>query len=74
MDSHEQYTHLDDMEGGQDQGLTAEQLDCKYNLEGEGEHPIYLRSDWRACVHQRDTLRGYWDWVVSQVETQSDLD
>lgn len=50
-----------------DWGLTSEQLDSKYNLDGGGQHPGYTRWYWRQDVAGQDTLRGYWDWLVSQL-------
>lgn len=46
-----------------DFGLTAEQLDDKYNPDGDGEHPGFPRAMWRDWVDQRDTISGYWAWV-----------
>lgn len=46
-----------------DIGLNAEQLDDKYNLDGDGEHPQYTRADWRSAVQSGDTISGYWVWV-----------
>jgi len=37
-----------------------------------GEHPEYPRGDWRYEVGQRDTNRGYWDWVRHQLEMVED--
>ena len=42
-----------------DYGLTAEQLDDKYNPDGEGQHP-------------EDTRSGYWEWVRHQLEMEED--
>lgn len=47
--------------------LSAEQLDDKYNPEGDGEHPLFQRCNWRQAVMQEETVCGYWDWVVRQV-------
>ena len=52
--------------------LTAEQLDDIYNPDGDGEHPTYTRGMWRQAVSQKETLRGYWDWVVAQIEESAD--
>ncbi|MCY1456568.1 hypothetical protein D9M71_737970 [compost metagenome] len=43
-----------------DHGLTAEQLDEKY--EGD-QHPRFTRTDWRMEVVEGSTLFGYWQWV-----------
>lgn len=54
-----------------DKDLTAEQLDDKYNPDGDGEHPGHTRSDWVWAVQNRDTISGYWVWVAYQL-TQDD--
>lgn len=36
------------------------------------EHPTYTREDWREDVRMGDTLRGYWDWVLSNMEMDAD--
>ncbi|MDR3411735.1 MAG: hypothetical protein P4L87_12480 [Formivibrio sp.] len=48
---------------GSDEGLDAEALDNKYNHDGEGEHPLHTRADWRAEVAEENTLLGYWAWI-----------
>ena len=56
-----------------DYGLTEEQLDHKYNLDGDGQHPGYTRWEWRSRVAQECTVVGY--WVEYQLEMeQSELD
>ncbi|HGA2320469.1 TPA: hypothetical protein ACIRVE_005085 [Pseudomonas putida] len=50
-----------------DDGLTAEQLDDKYNADGDGEHPEFTRADWREAVQLESTLTGYWQWVEHHV-------
>lgn len=55
-----------------DYGLTAEQLDDKYNPEGGGQHPVYTRADWRAAVDNEDTISGYWEWVRHQLVMEED--
>lgn len=50
-----------------DEGLTAEQLDCKYNPEGDGEHHTYTRWEWRQAVASQSTIAGYWPWVEYQI-------
>lgn len=47
---------------------TAEQLDMKYNPDGDGEHPEFTREAWIQAVGAGDTLRGYWEWVASELE------
>ena len=53
-----------------DYGLTEEQLDHKYNLDGDGQHPGYTRWDWRQAVAQQSTVVGYWDWVEYQLDME----
>jgi hypothetical protein len=50
-----------------DVGLTASQLEDKYNPEGDGEHPIYTRDVWRQAVADEETISGYWDWLVYRI-------
>lgn len=58
-----------------DYGLTEEQLDHKYNLDGDGQHPGYTRWEWRSRVAQECTVVGYWDWVECQLGLeQEELD
>lgn len=47
--------------------LTAEQLDEKYNPEGNGEHPLLRKTNWIDAVKKEDTRSGYWDWVAEAV-------
>lgn len=54
-----------------DLNLTADQLDEKYNPEGDGEHPTFTRKDWRQAVRQEETLTGYWVWVEAQLWQQA---
>lgn len=50
----------------------AAQLATKYDLlDGWGEHPQFSMADWRAAVAAEDTRRGYWEWVVAQLEMQA---
>lgn len=51
----------------EDVGLTVEQLDEKYNPEGDGGHPLFTRALWRAEVAGEHTVSGYWDWVHHQL-------
>lgn len=50
-----------------DINLTPEELDAKYNPDGDGEHPMFRRADWRHEVRSEKTLRGYWEWVEAQI-------
>lgn len=55
-----------------DFGLTAEQLDDKYNPDGDGEHPGFPRAMWRDWVDERDTISGYWVWVSYMLRAAED--
>lgn len=46
-----------------DADLTPEQLDDKFNPNGDGEYPLFTRADWREAVAQEYTISGYWAWV-----------
>lgn len=50
--------------------LSPEQLDDKYNPDGDGEHPNYTRKDWRFAVENDETLLGYWGWVEFQIQQE----
>jgi hypothetical protein len=56
----------------EDYDLTAEDLDHKYNPEGDGGHPHYTRKYWRDVVADRNTLQGYWEWVKYALEVEED--
>lgn len=51
----------------EDKNLSPEQLDDKYNPDGDGEHPVYTQSGWRESVGAQQTLFGYWEWVQYQL-------
>lgn len=53
---------------GDDPDLNADQLDHKYNPEGDGEHPTYTRAMGREAVASENTLSGDWQWVVSAMD------
>ena len=36
------------------------------------EHPLFVLADWRREVANGETVRGYLDWVNSQIEQRSD--
>jgi hypothetical protein len=62
-----------------DHQLTAAQLREKYEALDPGdhwaEHPDFTHSDWAQEAAELNTLAGYWDWVVSEIEQrQHDLD
>lgn len=48
--------------------LSPDQLDDKYNWDGDGEHPKIPRSAWREAVAQNDTISGYWEWVSHKLK------
>ena len=60
-------------EFGPDSTLTAEQLDDRYNQDGDGEHPAYKVSDWSNAVGACVTRQGYWDWVVGVLKHEADM-
>lgn len=51
----------------------AEQMDDHYNPEGYGEHPVLTRDCWRHEVLERNTISGYWDWVVYELKANLDV-
>jgi len=60
-----------------DYGLRADQLDDKYNPDGDGQHPGYTRWQWRSAVARENTVSGYWEWVEHRLEMEAlelDLD
>lgn len=50
------------------QALSAEELDGLYNPNGDGEHPVYTRQQWRREVSAENTSSGYWQWLADQLE------
>jgi hypothetical protein len=34
-----------------------------------GEHPVWTREVWYLEVRERNTQRGYWDWVSASLES-----
>lgn len=59
---------------GPDVALTAEQLEDKYNPNGDGEHPAYPRTAWENEVSSKVTLLGYWDSVLHFLTTPTEDD
>lgn len=57
---------------GDDAALSVEQLDCKYNPDGDGEHPKFTRDLWREAVGEENTSSGYWDWVKHALVTEAE--
>lgn len=53
-----------------DRDLSPEQLDDKYNPDGDGQHPTHTRRWWREAVANDETLQGYWQWVANQIEEE----
>lgn len=50
--------------------LSADELDHKYNPAGNGEHPYFTRGEWVHEVFNHNTLLGYWEWIVHQLEQE----
>lgn len=50
--------------------MTAKKLEKKYGT--WGEHPEYVRSDWKYEVTNGDTSLGYWVWVENQIDMNDD--
>lgn len=72
--SHPDDTDDDDTapyDGIADADLTPEQLDCKYNPDGDGEHPTHTRAAWRLEVQNQNTSVGYWDWLAHVLEGEA---
>lgn len=55
-----------------DYELSADQLDHKYNPDGDGVHPKYTRRDWRHEVNSESTISGYWEWVAHMLDMERD--
>jgi hypothetical protein len=53
-----------------DHCLNPEQLDDKYNPDGDGEHPTHTRQDWVYAVSNGVTISGYWVWVHHVLNNQ----
>lgn len=52
---------------------TAEQMGDHYNPDGYGEHPVLTRDCWRHEVLERNTISGYWDWMVYELDANLDV-
>lgn len=50
-----------------DYKLSPDQLDDKYNPDGDGEHPDFIRADWRKAVNDQATISGYWVWLSNEL-------
>ena len=55
----------------EDFDMTVEQLDDKYNPDGDGSHPCFTRETWREHVAERYTISGYWDWVWYELSSRA---
>lgn len=55
-----------------DRDLSAEELDDKYNPNGDGEHPLLTRKEWRAVVGDGGTSLGYWQWLRDKMNEVED--
>ena len=64
---HPQFTQEQLLVLTEDLGCPGSQLDDKYNPEGDGEHPVITRAEWREAVAQQHTVSGYWDWVGHEI-------
>jgi hypothetical protein len=54
-----------------DAGNSGDDLDARFNPDGDGEHPIHTRQTWIDAVLARSTVRGYWDFAAAQIEEHS---
>lgn len=48
-------------------GMDAAQLRAYFSAQ-EIEPQEHTRAEWREEVSQGNTVRGYWEWVVAQIE------
>lgn len=59
-----------------DYQLNAAQLREKYETLDPGdhwaEHPDFTHADWAQEAAELNTLNGYWDWVVNEIEQRQD--
>lgn len=37
------------------------------------EHPGFPKEDWQYEVSNGDTVRSYWDWVLSEMEAEAGM-
>jgi hypothetical protein len=47
---------------------TVEDLQNRYNPDGDGEHPLFTQLEWRLEVVLNETLEGYWAWVKAEID------
>jgi hypothetical protein len=53
-----------------DFGMSLEQIREKYDTEESAhQHSFFTYDDWRTDVYDCNTKRGYWDWVLYNIET-----
>lgn len=50
-----------------DPALSLDQLEERYNPDGDGEHPVHTRARCCEAVQQDLTSVGYWQWVFYQL-------
>lgn len=53
-----------------DYDLRIEQLDDKYNPDGDGQHPGYTKHGWREAVKCLQTEASYWEWVHFRLQCE----
>ncbi|MGF6281848.1 hypothetical protein ABH908_000119 [Pseudomonas frederiksbergensis] len=53
-----------------DSKLTTDQLRAKHYE--AGEHAHFTKQEWKDEVGNDETIRGYWDWVMAQIEQAGD--
>lgn len=58
-------------DGLSDADLTPEQLDDRYNPDGNGEHPTHTRAAWCQDVIDQHTSLGYWHWLSHVVKGEA---
>ena len=59
---------------GSDAELSVEQLDEKYNPDGDGEHYQFTREQWREAVSQNQTASDYWTWLKHVLVMEAEQD
>lgn len=66
-ESHPHFTQEQMLTMTEDLACPGSQLDDKYNPDGDGEHPVISRAEWREAVAQQYTVSGYWDWCAHEI-------
>lgn len=59
---------------GSDAKLSVDQLDEKYNPDGDGEHYQFTHKLWSEAVSQDQTASGYWVWLKYVLVTEAEQD